>query len=53
MRIRHRITNATGTIRDAWWNATPFAGDLAGWWVLVEYDDGLTCWNKYSEVQPA
>lgn len=42
-RVSHRSTGATGTVTGRWVEDSPFAGDLAGEWAQVQFDDGLEC----------
>lgn len=42
-RVAHRGTGAAGTVTDRWENRSPYAGDLAGEWAQVQFDDGLSC----------
>lgn len=44
MRITHRATQAPGTVRTERVLPAETAGDCAGLWYLVHFDDGLICW---------
>ena len=49
-RVSHRRTGATGTITARWIEDSPYAGDLAGEWAQVTFDDGLQCSVLASEL---
>lgn len=53
--VLHRATLAPGVATahcDLVAEAPHYAGDLAGPWSLVEFDDGLRCWCPDRDLAP-
>ena len=50
-RVAHRRSDVHGTAAATQVLDGPFAGDQAGPWTLVHFDDGLTCWCPDSQLQ--
>jgi hypothetical protein len=51
MRVTHRETRAPGTVRTERVLPPQTAGNCAGLWYLIHFDDGLICWVPAAQTE--